>query len=692
MTKAVQIMLPVLTMLLAAQAVADEPAMRLYIAPGGNDTSSGRTPTTQGSDRPFGTIQRARDEIRKIRKSAGLPKGGISVELAPGVYEIAKAIEFGPDDSGTADSPIVYTGRPTLAARVSGGRIIPSTSLKPVTDPIILNRLDEPARGKVMQVDLKALGLTDFGEVAKIGERIELFFAGRPMTLARWPNEGFTKIAEVTGGQPIKVHGVAGDKVGKFTWEGDRPARWKDEPDFWLHGYWFWDWADEYQKIASLDPATKTIALAGKAHTYGYRKGQRYYAMNLLCELDSPGEWYLDRASGMLYFWPPADPATGELAVSVTRNLFALKNASYVTLRNLTLHYSRHTPIEVSGGQGVRIEACTVRNVGGWAISITNGQEHRVVGCDLSNLGEGGVWLAGGDRKMLTAAGHVAENNHIHHFSRLARTYRPAFQIEGVGQRVAHNLIHDTPHDAIQLGGNEHVIEFNEIYNACYETGDVGAFYMGRDWTARGTIIRHNYFHHIKGPGLYGANAVYLDDAASGITVYGNVFYKAGRAAFIGGGRDNTIENNIFVDCDASVHIDARGLGWMKDAVEPKGVLQEQLRAMPYQQPPWSERYSQLLTVLADQPGAPKGNIVARNISWGGKWLDVEKLAAPLVKFENNLTDKDPQFVDAAKQNFQLRESSPAYGLGFKRIPIDQIGLTRSLPRASWPQTAPDGK
>jgi hypothetical protein len=130
----------------------------------------------------------------------------------------------------------------------------------------------------------------------------------------------------------------------------------------------------------------------------------------------------------------------------------------------------------------------------------------------------------------------------------------------------------------------------------------------------------------------------------------------------------------------------------MKDAVEPKGVLQEQLRAMPYQTSPWSEKYPQLLTLLADQPAAPKGNVVARNISWGGKWLDVEKSAEPFVKFESNLVDKDPQFMDVAKQNFQLRDSSPVYRLGFKRIPIEEIGLTHSSPRASWPQTAPDGK
>jgi uncharacterized Ntn-hydrolase superfamily protein len=198
---------------------------------------------------------------------------------------------------------------------------------------------------------------------------------------------------------------------------------------------------------------------------------------------------------------------------------------------------------------------------------------------------------------------------------------------------------------------------------------------MGRDWTARGTIIRHNYFHDIKGPGLHGAMAVYLDDAASEISIIGNIFHRAGRAAFIGGGRDNLVENNIFVDCPASVHVDARGVGWMKYHVEAGGTLPQRLKAVPYKQPPWSERYPRLVNILEDSPGEPKGNIVRRNISFGGKWLDVENKAMPLIKFEDNLVDIDPHFVDSERQDFQLRPDSPAFKLGFQQIPSEKIGL-----------------
>ena len=81
----------------------------------------------------------------------------------------------------------------------------------------------------------------------------------------------------------------------------------------------------------------------------------------------------------------------------------------------------------------------------------------------------------------------------------------------------------------------------------------------------------------------------------------------------------------------------------------------------------------------------PRGNLVARNLCWGGRWDEVEAEAKPGVGFTDNLTDQDPHFVDRTHGNFQLREDSPAWKLGFQRIPIEKIGLYPSEDRASWP-------
>jgi hypothetical protein len=216
------------------------------------------------------------------------------------------------------------------------------------------------------------------------------------------------------------------------------------------------------------------------------------------------------------------------------------------------------------------------------------------------------------------------ENCHVHDFSRIDRTYTPAVLLDGVAGRIAHNLFHHSPCHAMRVEGNDHVIEFNEIHNVCRESGDAGALHTGRDWTWRGNVIRYNYWHHLQGPGLHGVMGVYLDDWASGFTVYGNLFYRAGRATLVGGGRNNVVENNIYLECSPSVHLDARGLGWAGYYFEgPKQYLVEKLNAVPWNRPPYSTRYPELLTLYEDEPALPKYNRIVNNVSQGGRWLDV---------------------------------------------------------------------
>jgi len=640
-------------------------AAEFTIAPNGDDANAGT------EAHPFGTLDRARRAVRDLPAADRQREGGVTIWIQPGRYQLAQPIDFDRDDSGTAAAPVVYRARQPGTVRISGGQEV--TGFQPVTDQAILDRVDQTAREHLLAADLSALGVTDLGQVTVLGKQMELFFDDRPMTLARWPNEGFAKIVRVVGKTPKVSHGIPGTKEGDFVYDTDRPTRWIDEPDGWLHGYWFWDWSDSYERIESIEPAERLLHLAAPYHGYGYRKGQRYYALNLLSELDQPGEYYVDRKTATLYFWPPAAIDTADTVVSVAPHLLVFRDTSHVILRDLTFEASRSTAIRIEKGQGMRIAGCTIRNVGAGGASVSGGHDHAIISCDVYQTGAGGLSISGGDRKRLTAGGHRVENNHIHHFARLKRTYSPAIGLSGVGNQVRHNRLHDAPHTALLFSGNEHTIELNEIHDVCQETGDVGAIYIGRDWTARGHQIRHNYFHHIRGPGLYGAMSVYLDDAASGITIEGNIFFRAGRAAFIGGGRDNVVDGNLFVDCHPAVHVDARGVGWMRSTVET--TLPDRLAAMPYRQSPWKEKYPQLLTLLDDDPGVPKGNIVRRNVVRGGKWLDVEKKAKPWIHFEDNRVDEKAELGDLGREDARPRADDPRLGARALGIPVDSIGL-----------------
>jgi hypothetical protein len=657
---------------LAGQSAADS----LFVATDGNDANPGTVA------KPLATLERARDVLRERRAGGPLPAGGVTVEVRGGIYQRSEPFQLTPRDSGTESTPVVYRARNGESVRLVGGRAL--TGWKQVADAAVLAHLDEAARGKVWQADLPAQGITDLGDVTASGKRLELFFQDKPMTVARWPNDGFIKIAEVLGPTLVDVRGTKGCKEGWFAYDGDRPKRWAGEKDLWLHGYWFWDWAEQRQRVEALDAEKRVIMLKPPYHEYGYRKGQWFYAFNVLAELDRPGEWYLDRSSGMLYFWPPAPLERNTAVVSAVSTLVSMKGVSHVTLQGMTLEACRDTAIEVAGGSRVLIAGCTIRNTGRDAVRMS-GRESGVVGCDIYETGGGGVALDGGDRRTLTPAELYADNNHIHHFSRWDRVYQPGISLGGVGNRASHNLIENAPHMAIGFSGNDHRIEFNEIHSVCYESNDAGAVYAGRDWTMRGTIIRNNFFHHISGLEGRGCVGVYLDDQFSGTEVSKNVFYKVTRAVMIGGGRDCTIENNIFVDCVPATYVDARGLGW---AAGGEAEMRSSLRSMPYTQTPWSTRYPKLVDILDDDPMAPKGNVIARNICVGGEWGDFEDNTKPLVKFHDNLLDGDPHFVDAAQHNFQLQDGSPAYKQGFQRIAVEKIGLYQDELRASWPVTS----
>ena len=653
--------------------MSKSPGLTLFVASNGNDNWSGyiAKPDPAKGYGPFATLERARDEIRKIRSAGKLPDGGITVELMGGTYHREQTFELKAEDSGSENAPIVYRAKKGEEIRIVGGKEV--KNFKPVTDKTILERFEPQARGNVYQADLKALGISDFGEVSSGG--IELFYNDKPMTLARWPNAGFVKIVGLVGGEPVDVRGTKGDMIGKFYYEGDRPKRWTGEKDVWVHGYWFWDWSDQRHPVESIDTEKRIISVKPPYHGYGYRVGQWFYGLNILAELDTPDEWYLDRETGILYFYPPSPIESGRAMVSVLQTMVAMENVSNVTIQGLTFEVARGTAITMSGGNDNQIIGCTLRNLGGWAVNISGGKNNGVVGCDIYDTGNGGISLSGGDRKTLEPAGHFVENNDIHNYGRWNRMYQPAISMNGVGIRASNNLIHDAPHMAISFGGNDHIIEYNEIHDVCYESNDAGAIYSGRDWTMRGTVIRYNYLHNINGFEGKGCVGVYLDDMFCGTEIYGNLFYKVTMAAFIGGGRDCTIENNIFVDCVPSVHIDNRAMNWASDSVGT--TMTERLLEMPYKDSLWASRYPKLVNILDDDPAIPKGNIVAHNISVGGKWDGIYNEIKSYVTVKDNLVDEDPHFVKTPPESFQLQEDSPAYKLGFKPIPIEKIGLHR---------------
>jgi hypothetical protein len=664
-----------------------------HVAPAGNDTHPGN------KAKPFATLEAGRDAVRRELAREG-KRRPITVWLHGGDYLRTNALELTAADSGTPTAPVVWRAWKQARVRLLGGRML--NGFQPVTNPAALSRLDESARSQVVQLNLRSLGLTDYGEMKSRGfgrptavSHCELFFDHRPMTLARWPNEGeFTKIAGYPIGQKDEHGGQLGALTNGFFYGGDRPRRWQDTSDLWAHGYWAYDWANSYEKVVSLEVDQRLVKTAPPQGHYGFRKEQRIYFLNVLEELDQLGEWFLDRKTGVLYFWPPATMnASVETTLSLLdQPLLKLTGASNVTFRGLTLEATRANAVEIRGGASNRLAGCLIRNVGDSGVVISGGFGHGVEACDIFDTGDGGVDLNGGDRQTLAPAGHFVENCHFQRQGRWSKCYVAAIHMAGVGMRASYNLIHDHPHCAILFWGNDHLMEFNEIHHIALETGDVGAIYTGRDYTFRGNKIRHNYIHHTGGVGM-GSMGVYMDDCVSGTEVFGNVFYKVHWAMFIGGGRDHRVENNLFVDCDPAVRMDGRGLD--KSPVW-HGMVNETMRKRLADVPLelYRSRYPEMKSLDAHYgpPGGPaitgaafKGvppehNIVARNVCVG-KWLEAGwHSTAAMLELESNLTNATSSLVREINDlspvtDFKLKKDSPAWTLGFQKIPVERIGL-----------------
>ena len=412
----------------------------LHVSPEGKDDNSGSL------ESPVATLEKARDMLREMSATSE----GATVWIHAGVYEMKAPLVLEDKDSNTTWCAV--SGE---MPEIIGGCVLPSEAFALVTDASLLERIDPVAHQDILCADLKALGITGFGEFPEVFSTPpavpELFFNGVRMTLARWPNnEEWATVAKVVDSGPAPWRNHESQDTGTFEYSGDRPARWATASAVWLYGYWCFDWASETIQVKSIDTEQHRITLS-KPHVYGIGSGnkaeRRFCALNLLEELDTPGEYYLDRENAKLYFWPPAPIETDSVVLSLLQEpVIQIKDASNVTVKGLTVACCAGNGIQVVGGKSVCIESCVVRNTGLDAVVVQGGANHRVDSCDISETGTGGLIMEGGDRKTLTPCGHEATNNDLWNVGRRKRTHAYNVHIGGVGVRLAHNRIHNACH------------------------------------------------------------------------------------------------------------------------------------------------------------------------------------------------------------------------------------------------------
>jgi hypothetical protein len=661
-------------------------AVEFCMAPQGNDANPGTR------EKPFATLEKARDAVRALKAKGALP-GPVCVRLLPGEYPLARTIELAAADSGTEAAPIVYRADKKGSAVLYGGRRL--VGFVPVTDPVVLGRLPAKARGKVSQCDLKKAGITDYSPLAERGcgvkqpsATLEVFFNGTPLTLARWPNTGF-----VNGGKIIEPGSRLAGKASVFTYLDDRHARWANAEDGWLFGYFRHGWADRTLKIQAIDTKAKQVTCTAYEDFWGesmkpvqwFNGGRiKYFAFNLLEELDQPGEWYLDRKTGILYCYPPTDPAEAVVEIGMLSvPMLTLTGVSHVRLEGLVFDLSRADCMSLEGCEGCLVAGCTVTRFAGSGISIHGGRADGILACDLYSLGRGATEVTGGDRQTLTPAQHFVENCLMHSLGRLDHTYVPGIGMAGVGIRAAHNRFYDCPSSAIRFDGNDLLMEYNQAERVVLESEDQGAMETYGNPTFRGNVLRFNSFAFIgprtprEGPPFRAG--IRLDDAICGTLVYGNIFFQASQGfggVNINSGRDNIIDNNIFAECEKAItgNYDANNEQWKGLGKHPAFIMSEL----------YLKRYPGL-SRLQEQPGL---NSAWRNVFWkcGPLFTTYDQPSANKFDLLANAVYAagDPGFVDAAKGDFGLKSDAEVFRrIAFRPIPVEEIGLYRDEYRAN---------
>ncbi len=573
----------------------------IFVSPDGSDENTGT------KESPVKTVQKALElakSLEKDEKVIAFSKGEYSVSALTLTDDCNNIVFYAEDE-----------------AVFNGGVTLNTADFVQYKDNIKMLDLNKYGVTKDQIGQVKAFGQFNTSEKYDEAGSIycELFCDGERMTLSRYPNEGeYLKTGKIIDNGDSKETYTNSGTQQNPDWENmknprggtfgvdedvfDRMATWKNSDDIWLFGYFQYDWADSTTPLASFDESSVTTKYAS---VYGFKEDMPYYFFNVFEELDTEGEWYIDKENLTLYFIPPDDFESKSIQLSLeVDDLITLDNAENITLEGITLCGTRAGAIKGTGNN-VTVKNCTIKNVGETAVDL-EGEKILIENNTITATGKAGVVLTGGDRETLKSSENVVTNNLIYDWSQVYQTYQAAVALHGVGGVCSHNEIYDSPHEAITYSGNNHIIEYNVIHDVVLKSSDAGAIYAGRSWSQYGNVVRYNCIYNI-GSGEFAPSGIYFDDALSGQEAYGNLLVNIPGCGFLlGGGRDLTIKNNVVVNAGTPIAYDDRAIagiedgGWFAHAKTQGEGLWATLKEFDVNSKPWKTAYPQLSQLSDD--------------------------------------------------------------------------------------------
>lgn len=575
---------------------------RIFVSIDGNDNGSG------DDKHPVATLLRARDLARETDHTVP-----VEIVVGGGTHYLESTLVLTPEDSGTMDAPVTFLAEPGEQPVISGGRGL-DCAWRSYRDGIMMCFLPEVKDGKLYFT--------------------QLFVNGKRQMRARYPDfdnsdtEAYTGYAPAKGCIPDDAPDPLPQENDDMTFSG-APSRgfeydpenftknvWKRPQEAVVHVYQNSYWGNLQFGLKAIEPETHRIWFGEGGQQMGAKwcrtpasvgKRSRYFVENVFEELDSPGEWYLDKGEGILYYMPAKglNLEDAVVEVPVLESVVEIRGTQskpvrHIGFRGFRVTHTLSTFMEryevpslgdwaihrggsflVEGARDCRIEECSFDAVGGNGVFVNKyNRGIEISSCKFTETGESCVCFVG---SLEETNGHQkafpyeckAENNLMHDCGVFGKQIAGIYISRAKRITAGHNHIHSMPRAGICIGDGTwggHIIEHNHIHDTCLETCDHGPFNAwGRDRTwcvvhaAHGdhtgmvnhhagdifvdamepVVVRGNFFQEHSGWGLD------LDDGASNYDIYNNL--TVGCSMKLREGAHRTIHNNIWVNGANSV-------------------------------------------------------------------------------------------------------------------------------------------
>ncbi|QUH29314.1 carbohydrate-binding protein [Vallitalea guaymasensis] len=601
-----------------------------YVSTDGDDSNAGTI------SHPFATLDRARDAIRELKHTSGIPAGGVTVYIREGEYILTDTFTLTPDDSGEVDAPIIYRSYPGEEPIISGGINVGEWTR--VTENI--GGITPEANGNLWVADIPQ------------GERVHYFYInGIMQQVARQYNHdvwrSWYKFRNNSGeigtigpnGQWLKYR----DEVSleNLPSNGDM--------EMLLINVVFWN---SISVIKDVDPITKTVWRHSKnpnnfaKDTFDNYEGGGYSNLiNALPFLDRPGEWCVNSTQGKIYYWPYDENMDNKNAViPVLNELIRLEGDGEannwqdqvhdIEFRGLTLMYSdRLHEDEWSAGsikrnsedpggavylQGVRdcvIEGNKLLNIGAYGIAMTQyNQNNRILRNELGFLGCGGIELYGyGPGNVDVNKNNIIERNYIHHIGLAPYSHSAAITIYGSNNNtIKYNYIRNVPYAGISIVG----VPNNEINDRNDNTKTIGGydtywdntdFYQLRDSELPDDLTEHSVKAYLHSENnvveknivrdymmkLNDGGALYSWHCGDGTKWKGNILYRINPLSGL-------YMYNIYLDSSSNYCTLSNNITWCNNTHLDKGISNTWINN-PISYPNKPQGYDELLNVITNE-------------------------------------------------------------------------------------------